>query len=259
MLVYQFILPHLVPFGAVVARFAGLFIFAPVLGSLSIPVRVKALLAVGSALVVYPTLNHAVSIPAGIDMIGLAPLVVTEALIGLSIGLIAGMPIVSVQMGGLLMGQQMGLGVASLFNPAIDTDADIAGQILLYAALGAFLAMGGLEAMHTALVESFAHVPIGALTIGQAPLDLVAGLTQSGFELAIRVSAPVVCILMLETAATGFLMKTVPQLNILSFGFPLKILLGLVALVSAIYIIDGVIRGDLDAAAGAMLDWVRSL
>src|SRR5690606_26729433 len=153
----------------------------------------------------------------GVDLIMLVPLVVGETLIGMTIGLIVSIPVVSVQMGGLLMGQQMGLGIANVFNPAVDTEGDIVGQILLYLALSSFLALGGLESMHLALAESFAQAPIGTMSAGRAPLDLIVALTASGYELALRVAAPVMCILFLETLVIGFLMKTVPQLNILSF------------------------------------------
>lgn len=257
--VYEQILPHAAPFAAVICRLAGLFVFAPVLGSIAIPGKAKALLALAMALVVYPTVDTSAQLGWTIDLMTLVPLVVGEMLIGTTIGLIVSIPVVSVQMGGLLMGQQMGLGIANVFNPAVDTEGDILGQILLYLALAGFLTVGGLEAAYLAIAESFAHVPIGGFATDRAPLDLIVGLTNAGYELALRVAAPVMCILFLETLVIGFLMKTVPQLNILSFGFPIKILAGLTTLITAISVVAAVMHAEVLDSIVVMFEWVRSL
>ena len=114
-----------------------------------------------------------------------------------------------------------------------------------------------VSAQQKALAESFAQAPIGTMSAGRAPLDLIVALTASGYELALRVAAPVMCILFLETLVIGFLMKTVPQLNILSFGFPIKILAGLTALIAAIGVIAGVMHEAVIESIALMLEWAR--
>ncbi|MBL0922472.1 MAG: flagellar biosynthetic protein FliR [Phycisphaerales bacterium] len=254
-LVYDAILPHVPVFALVLARIGGMFIFAPALGSPAIPVQVKAMLVIAMSLAVYPTIDLHAEVPMTLDLASLAPAMAVESLIGLSIGMIASLPLVSVQMGGLLMGQQMGLGLGSIYNPAIDSEADVAGQVLFYLALGIFLMSGGLEAMHRAMVATFAAVPIGGFGADDVPLDLVAGMLASGFELAVRIAAPVLCIIFVETVATGLIMKTAPQINILSFGFPIRILLGLAALYASLAAVHEVISEDVEGSIRAMLEW----
>lgn len=258
-LVYDAILPHVPVFAMVLARLGGLFIFAPALGSPAIPAKVKALLVVAMALAVYPTLDLHHEVPLKLDMMSLAPAMAVEALIGLSIGMIASLPLVSVQMGGLLMGQQMGLGLGSIYNPAMDSEADVAGQVLFYLALGIFLLAGGLEAMHRAMVASFAAVPIGGFGPDDVPLDLIAGMLAAGFELAVRIAAPVLAIIFVETVATGLIMKTAPQINILSFGFPIRILLGITALYASLAAVHEVIAEDVEGSFRIMLEWATGL
>ena len=53
-------------------------------------------------------------------------------------------------------------------------------------------------------------------------------------HVALRIAAPLFCLIFLETIVTGFIMRTVPQMNILSIGFAIKILLGIGLLVVAI-------------------------
>jgi len=258
MTIVDFILPHVTPFALVLARISGIFLFAPALGSPIIPAQVKALLVIALSLVVYPSV--AATAPEGpIDLIALAPMMLGETLIGLAIGLVVAIPVMSVQMGGLLIGQQMGLGLGTVYNPAIDADGDVVGQVLFYLALAIFMAIGGLELMHSAVLRTFDHVPLGAFAVGQAPLELLTGVVASGYALAIRVAAPVLCIIMLETISTGVLMKTVPQLNVLTFGFPVKILAAATMLIAALPFIDQVIRGETIAVMDQLFLWIRSL
>ncbi|TVQ62793.1 MAG: type III secretion protein [Phycisphaerales bacterium] len=257
--VYDQLLDHVPVFFATLARLAGLFIFAPVLGSPAIPARVKVLLVLALTAAVYPTLNLHDMVPLRLSLIELAPVMATEALIGLSIGLIAAMPLISVQMGGLLMGQQMGLGLANIYNPAIDSEADIAGQLLFYMAMGVFLTLGGLDILHASIVMSFDRVPIGGFGATETPLLVLTGLIATGFELAVRVAAPVLCIIFLETVAMGFIMKTVPQINILSFGFPIRIMMGIGALLFSLHVIQEATGVDVEDSLMLAMEWIASL
>ncbi len=253
------LLPHVPAFLAVVSRLAGLFVFAPILSSSMLPAKVKAFLAIALGLAVYPTLNLSGNVPLRLDLLDLAPAMATEALIGVTVGLIAGLPLMAVQMGGMLMGQQMGMGLASVYNPATDTENESLGQLLFFLAMGVFLAMGGLDAMVKAMVVSFATVPVGGFTSGDSPLALVTGLVASGFELAVRVSAPALCILSAETVASGLLMKTAPQMNIMSFGFPLRITLGMGVMYASLGAMHEAAGEDVVGALSAALGWASAL
>ncbi len=252
------ILPHVTPFALVLARISGIYLFAPALGSPIIPARVKGLIVVAMTMVIYPTVAST-PIVGPIDLITLGPMILGETVIGLAIGLVIAIPVMSVQMGGLIIGQQMGLGLGTVYNPAIDSEGDILGQILFYLALAVFLGAGGLELMHTALVLTFDHVPMGGFSTGRAPIDLLTGVVASGYGLAIRVAAPVLAIIMLETISTGVLMKTVPQLNVLTFGFPIKIIAGMVALIVALPFIQEAVSEEMFSVLNHVFLWVNGL
>lgn len=252
----EFALPHLAPFMAALSRIAGLFLFAPAFGGSAAPMQARALTMIALSLVVYPAASAHVGVEmTRLDLLALAPMLAGELLVGLSIGLIASLPIINVQAAGEIMSHKMGLRLGDTFNPAIDLGGDAIGQLLFYVALVAFLSMGGAEAMVAAVADSFARIPVGAARLDMAPLDLIVALASSGLELAMRVSAPVITILFLEMIAAGMIMKTMPQLNILSFGFAVKILVGLLALAGALAAIQMVIRADVGAALDSMARW----
>lgn len=250
------LLAHLVSFALVTARLGGLFMFAPLLSGPAVPVRVRAMLAVMVSLAVYPGLMEGgVARAEPLSLFGVAPVLAAEALIGAAIGLLASIPLVAVQTGGHVMGYQMGLGIASVYNPEMDTQSDAVGELVFYLAVAAFLSMGGMEQMFAALVGSFASLPPGAASMQPGALDLATGLAASGFELALRVAAPVTGIIMLLMLAMGFIMKTMPQINVLSVGFAIKIVVGLIVLGLALRVLDIVVRDELSDGLGLVVRW----
>ena len=257
---YQAMLNHLPPAMLVVFRIGGLMIFGPVFGSPVIPARVKVALAFLIGAAIYPLLSAEFFIGAELhlDLWMLAPLVATELLIGLIIGYIASIPLIAVQTGGLLMGQQMGLGFARFYNPGMDAQADIVGQMLFFMTLAGFLLIGGHEAMMAAIMRSFQYVPLGEFSIDLDVLALISGVLLSAFELALRVAAPVRALVFLESLAMGYMAKTVPQLNILSLGFPIRILAGFTMVILALYVMSDVIMDEIDSVLNLIFQWVQS-
>jgi len=244
------LLPHIPAFLLVLFRLTGIFIFGPVFGSSVIPMRAKVLLALVLAFCIYPVIPP--QVPVQLSLMTLAVAVGTELLIGLVIGYGASLPLVAMQIGGLMMGHQLGLGLAQVFNPEFNEQTEIMSQLLFFLALVAFLLLGGHHAMLVALVHSFESVPLGGYRVDGSVLDLVVGLLTATFELGIRVAAPLLCLVFLETIAMGFVARTVPQLNILSLGFPLRILLGFL-------LVAGIVATMFDAVSNAIYQMMRNV
>ncbi len=253
------LLDHVAPFCLVLARIGGLFVFAPVIGSPLIPMRVRALLAVTMTLAAYAAVPGVEQAPVTLDLVTLSIGIVSETLIGVAIGLVAMMPIVSIQLGGLLMGFQLGLGIASIYDPATDSESSVLGQMLLYVALAIFVMLGGVDFLFHSVVMTFATVPLGEVAHFGPTTETIVGLLTSGFELALRVATPVLGIIALETVATALIMKTMPQMNIMSVGFPIRIMVGLFGLAAAMAAIGEVVGDEIIAGCNAFHDWALGL
>lgn len=257
----QAITVHLPPALLVIFRIGGLTIFGPLLGSNVIPLRIKIFLAFLIGIAVYPLLSSTtmVGVPLELELFSLAPLVAMELLIGMIIGYIASLPLTAMQTGGLLMGQQMGLGFARFYNPAIDDEADVLGQILFFMALAMFLLIGGHEYMLLAVLNSFEYVPLGGFVPDLALIDLLIGLLLSSFELGMRVALPLLGIVLIQSVAMGFIAKTVPQLNILSLGFPLRILMGFGIVAVGVTVMGDVLMDEFNSMFTQLFDWLETL
>ncbi|MDF1809894.1 MAG: flagellar biosynthetic protein FliR [Phycisphaerales bacterium] len=236
------ILSQGVPFLMILARITGIFLFTPLLSSNSIPVLFKAMLAFMFAVAIFPFVpTH--TLPEVIDLPSLAPMLFTELLIGLIIGLIAGLPMVAIQMGGYLMGYQMGLSLAESFNPELDTNSSVVGQLLFYLSIFIYITVGGFETIFIILADSFFTIGSGTFGAGDTPVELLLSVLNSGFELAIQVASPIMAVVSLLMISMGFIMKTMPQINIMSIGFSIQIIAGLSIMMVLIGTI-GMIAGD---------------
>lgn len=223
------ILPAIPAFLLVFFRLTGLFLFAPVFGSNVIPRRVKTLLALTLTFCIFPIVAPAS--PVQLTLPTFAFTVGTEMLIGIIIGYGASIPLVAMQVGGQLIGQQLGLGLAQVFNPDFNEESEVISQLLFMVALVLFLLINGHHLLLAALIHSFHNVPLGGIIEPGNVLNFILGLLQAMFELGLRVGAPLLCMIFLETIAMGFVARTVPQLNILTLGFPLRIMIGFLLII----------------------------
>ena len=253
------ILPYVPVWLMILFRLTGIFVLAPVLGSSTIPRTVKVFLALGLSFAIWPMLwvdaeasgNLAAAVQ-GLSLWSLGLLVALELLIGYVIGYAASLPMVGMQLGGHMIDQQMGLAVAEQYNPEIDGQAGVTAQLLFMFALALFVAAGGLNVMLHTLAQTFRHIPLGGFANFEQVAHLVVGLLAIMFELGLRVAAPLLCLTFLVSVGMGFLMRTVPQFNILSVGFSIRILSSLLLMMMLV----GAVAGAYAELAG---DTLRTL
>jgi len=93
-----------------------------------------------------------------------------------------------------------------------------------------FLGIGGHRMLVASVLKTFQVVPLAGFAPGQAMLDMAVSLLGASFVLALKVAAPVLVALLGATAAMAMIQRTVPQCNLLSVGFPVRVLLGLLVL-----------------------------
>ncbi len=206
-------------------RVGGIMIFAPFFGSGLIPARLKMAFAMVIALALLPAVRP--EVPAEVSIGWILETSAGESAVGMVIGYAAGLVFVGAQIAGMQIGQQMGTGIANVFNPLIEDQISLVGQFYFYFAIFIYLGIGGHHMLFTALVTSFETLPAGWMALSGKTLAMLITLFGHLFAVAFAVSAPIVLTLFLTTVAMGFIARTVPQMNILIVGFPVRLIVGL--------------------------------
>lgn len=174
--------PAIVPAAAVCAR----MVAAVAVGTLpfgpAVPLRARGALAIALAAVALPQAVRGAA-PA------VAPLVIlSEALIGLGLGLVVAALIAAAGWAGSLVGSVTGLSWADDFAPAGDPqDAGLA-RLAWWLGLAGFFAAGGHLAVVAGFVDSVRMIPTGASPAAVA--DTVAAALGVALDLALRLAGP---------------------------------------------------------------------
>ena len=207
-------------------RFGGLFLVAPVFSAAVVPVRVKAALTVLLSVLLLP-----LALDSQVEGLAFTPTtLMTEVVIGLTIGFGAAVFVGAAEVAGDMMAIQMGLSGASIVDPLSQNQVPVVGQLLSLTTLVLILAVDGHLFMLEAVHRSFELIPVGSTADFQGNLANAIRIGSSLFLLGLRFAGPVIGALMVGQVALGVMARTVPQMNVLMMAFPLQIAVGLFVL-----------------------------
>lgn len=217
--------PLVVPFALVLFRVVGLFTFVPVFANASIPGNVKVLLGLAVTVCIWNV------IPIPKIQLGLVPIllgVIGELSVGMLIGILTNLIFTGIQTGAHLISQQMGLSMAAVYDPMFDQQSTVVEQLAFWLTLMIFFGMGGERVLINTLVASFTSVPLGQGLDPAIMLQSTIAALTTAFMLAAKVGAPALVVFMLATLVSGFVGRSMPQVNIMSIGLGLNLLIGMV-------------------------------
>jgi len=214
-------------------RLSGLLLIAPLYSARTVPMMLRAALLVLLLIVLLPAaLANAEGTPK------LEPAtILTELIIGFSIGLGAAIFIAAAEFTGDALAFQTGLSSASVLDPVSQQSMPSLGQFTQLLALTLLITANGHLVMLEAIAASLELIPVGGGIVageGVREMVLVGGTL---FTLGIRFAAPVIAVVLISNLAIGILGRVAPQLNILMVAFPVQIGVGVFTLAFTIPLI----------------------
>jgi flagellar biosynthetic protein FliR len=222
---------QLVLFFMIFVRCTTLLSLAPVLGHVSVPAQVKASFGMFMAFVLYPLMaaRH-----PGIDLnlIALTIMAVQEALTGMIIGFAIGLVFAGVRVGGELIGFDLGLSIATAFDPETGSN-NIVGGFLYLALLLVFLLINGHHFVLQAMVLSYDVVPLSGFSVNGPMAEQLIRMTGIMFVVGLKCAAPIIVASFLMNVALAILSRVAPQVNVFMVSFPVKIGVGVLVLMAA--------------------------
>lgn len=211
----------------VLFRTAGLCATAPIWGASTIPLRVRAGLAVVVAAVLFSSATPVASAPT--SLAAFAGPALLETLLGLATGLGARIALDAALTAGHLASTAMGLSFGSLIDPLHGGESAAVAQLLGATALALAVELGlHREAIFWLVRSVLLHRPASA-SLETMPAALVAQAV-SGIALAVRLAFPVLAAVTLGHLLTAVLNRTTPQVALSSLGFGVIIFAGGLAL-----------------------------
>ncbi|HTF99340.1 MAG TPA: flagellar biosynthetic protein FliR [Nitrospirota bacterium] len=191
----------------------------PFLGSTSFPAQFRIGTAVAVALVLTPVLEFQA------PKASIAAVAGREVLFGMIFGFAARFVFYAVDTAGQVISNATGMSMATIINPEIGQSTEIS-QLLSIIATLVFFAVDAHHELILLFVKSFEWVPAGTASVSGVMSACVPLATQL-FILAIKLSAPVLIIMLSTNILLGFVSKAAPQMNVFFVGYPVYLFLGL--------------------------------
>jgi flagellar biosynthetic protein FliR len=209
----------------VFVRVAALFTAFPFFSSLNVPVQVRIAFAAAVALLVSATLPP---LPLSeLSIWALVGLIFIEGCAGLLLGFACRMIFFAIELAGVIVATEMGLALPSTFNPLTSNMTTAPGLILYWLALMLLLSLDLHHWIIAGLQESYTLAPIGRAHASPALLDDILHRSGSIFFIGLQMTAPLVAVSFMITLLFALLSRAVPQMNVFSESFPVRVFAGL--------------------------------
>lgn len=201
----------------------------PGIGDSFTPQQIRLYIALGVSLVLAPMVVPMLPdpIPGGFALL---VLIIMEFIIGLFIGTIARIFMMALDVAGMIISMQSGLGNAQLFNPAMGAQGSLIGAFLSVTGILILMAMNLHYLLLFGLVDSYQMFPVGGIPDSGSMADLAARALSGSFMIGVQIAAPFLIIGMIIYIGMGVLTRLMPQMQVFMIAMPVQILLSIMTL-----------------------------
>lgn len=215
-------------------RAGGLLTLFPVFSAPVVSARIRVALAVMTAFFLAPAVPE-------VSMVNwllpdLVLITIQEILVGVLLGFVCRMVFFSLEIAGSIITTEIGLSLPPSFNPLTASQATIPGVLLNYLATVIWLCLDMHHWLLAGLHRTYALVPVGAAHLSEMLVEDMLGWMGWLFLAAMQIAAPVLALSFLLSLVFAVLGRAVPQMNIFTASFAIRILAGLMVFAAAIQV-----------------------
>lgn len=213
----------------VFVRMTSLFIITPIFGRQNMPSYLKIGLSAFTAYIIAPILGN-VQIDY-INLVHFSVIVFKELFVGIVIGYVSFVVFSAMFSAGQMIDSQIGFGMINVLDPQSNIQVPLIGNFLYIFAVLCFLLADGHHILFSAIVKSYSIVPINSFFFTKDLINNLIGIFAETFATSLKIAFPIVAAALIAEVSLGILSRTVPQMNVFMVGMPMKIALGLLALI----------------------------
>ncbi|MGB9813178.1 MAG: flagellar biosynthetic protein FliR [Thermovenabulum sp.] len=239
------ILPHLLKFLYIFFRIMGFFTVAPIFGRRETPLQARIGFSALLTVVIFPLVE---SPEFDFNTMEFLYFVVKEVFTGIIVGFTVFMIFSLFFITGQIIDLQMGFGIVNVIDPQSNTQIPLIGNLYYIMATLIFLTINGHHTLISSLIESYKIVPLGAGNLlSQNLLKIITDIFENMILIGIKLSLPIIGMIFIVDFILAIIAKIAPQINVFIVGLPLKIFVGIFALIivlpSLIIALDVIFNG----------------
>lgn len=213
----------------VFARMGAMAMALPGIGDRSVPPRIRLVFALALSLILYPIVSKSFG-SLSPTLMGAITALITEALVGLTLGLCVRLIISALQMAATTISYQTGLSFAQNVDPAMGQQSMLFATFLSVLSVALIFATDLHHLLLAAMVDSYRLFPPGVpLPLGDLA-QIALTLTAQAFALGIKLASPFLAFGLVFYFGVGVLSRLIPQVQVFFLALPANILLGFILL-----------------------------
>jgi flagellar biosynthesis protein FliR len=228
-------------------RVAGVMSFAPFLGSISVPARVRAVFTLALTALLYPVIHTPVM---ALTPSAWTKLALGEVIFGLGLGLCVQFVFEGAQLAGQIGGFQFAFSLVNVIDPQTNVDTPVLSVFHQLIVLLLFLQLNVHHWMLRGLVKSFEFAPPGTLVLSQMAMKELLHDAGGMWVAGVQLATPILLATVLIDVTVGFLSKAAPQMSAIFLSIPLKSLVGYGVLAVALGMWPGYFEREFAVALG---------
>ena len=210
-------------------RIGAMLLAMPVIGTRLVSTRVKVIITFLLAVLVLPLLPEVPQVEA-LSLQGMF-ISIQQVLIGVGLGFTLQLVFGALMIAGESIAMSMGLGFASMVDPANGVNVPVVSQLFIIMGTLIFLALGGHLMLIQLVVSSFQSMPIAPEGLDRQGFWSIVSWGSEMFVGALWVAIPALISMLTITLSMGVMTRAAPQLNIFSVGFPVTMFMGFIILI----------------------------
>ena len=201
-------------------------------------------------------------VPADLELsthyVGVIVLAMNEVCIGLLLAMMVRMVFFAVELAGYLISYEIGLMASNSINPLLgSTDATLS-SLFYYFSLLIFFIIGIHHEVIKAFTLSFELLPIGTFFLQSNPMVEYVTEVSNVFILGVLMAAPFIALNFIVNISFAVLGKAVPKMNVFITSFAIRIIAGLVLLVSSILLFSSYVIEHSRRSVKVMIDIIQT-
>lgn len=232
-------LTYFTAFAFVFIRMISYFLIVPIFFPKGFPRIAKVAFAGMISFIIMPGINT-----SGIlinNNYQLVSMVVCEVITGITLGYLTNLCLNSIRFAGQLIDMQIGFGMISLFDPNTSSNATLVENLLYWFSIMLIFITNTHHLIITELIKSFQVLNVGQFVLSNQSINMIIRTFINYFDIGFKIAVPILMIMLITDLTMGLIARTVPQLNVMIMGLPVKIVLGLACISISLPIFANVI------------------
>ena len=215
-----------ITFSMAVMRMSGAIGFNPLFGKSNFPVKIRAYFIFALSLLLYLSADQTQMAYPG-SMAEYILMLAGELFLGAVLAFAMELAFLTIRFASSIMDYSMGLSMAQVYDPQYGTQSTVSSGI--YYAFMVLISFASNS--HLRLLELFYQsvqlIPFGKVTFNPMLVHVITAGFCQGILTGMQFAFPMIAIELVSELAMGILMRIIPQINVFTVNFQVKIIMGL--------------------------------